>query len=285
MSTPRITIVTPSFNKRAYIEETIDSVLSQGYPNLEYIIIDGGSTDGSVEIIRKHERWLAYWVSEKDRGQYHAINKGFARSTGEIMAWINADDVYCPWALHTAASIFSDLPLVEWLTTLTLLGMDQSHRTTFAVSSPGYAKNWFFRGLNLANRPAFKQWIQQESTFWRRSLWQKAGAFVDESFHLAGDFELWARFWQHSEFAGTATPLGIFRIHGDQKTAELSKYYQEAQIVLDRYNGRSLWKALRNRMDHRLAHFPRLLAWWTRSTVQHVEMRNGTWSLRPRRCS
>src|SRR5688572_11561284 len=100
---PSITVITPSYNQGRYIEETIDSVLSQGYPSLEYIVIDGGSADNSVEIIRKYEPYLAYWVSEKDRGQAHAINKGLARSTGELWNWSNSDDVLAPGALHRVA--------------------------------------------------------------------------------------------------------------------------------------------------------------------------------------
>src|SRR5579859_3708649 len=100
---PRISIVTPSFNQRAFLEETIRSVLDQRYPNLEYVIIDGGSTDGSVDIIRKYERHLAFWVSEPDGGQYDAINKGFAHTTGELLGWLNADDKYLPWSFSTLA--------------------------------------------------------------------------------------------------------------------------------------------------------------------------------------
>ena len=103
---PRVSIVTPSLNQGQYLEETIRSVLLQGYSNLEYIIIDGGSTDGSVEIIRKYEPWLNYWVSEPDKGQSHAINKGFRRSTGEIMAYLNGDDIYYPNTLHDVATNF-----------------------------------------------------------------------------------------------------------------------------------------------------------------------------------
>jgi glycosyltransferase involved in cell wall biosynthesis len=104
---PRITIVTPSFNQGQFLEETIRSVLLQGYPNLEYIVVDGGSTDTSVSIIRKYEPWLAHWVSEKDRGQSHAINKGFAEATGDILAWLNSDDFYMPNALSRVVAEFS----------------------------------------------------------------------------------------------------------------------------------------------------------------------------------
>lgn len=109
---PRISIVTPSYNQGQFIEETIRSVLLQGYPDLEYIIIDGGSTDESVEIIRKYERWITFWVSEPDSGQTNAINKGFKRSTGEIVAWLNSDDVYTAGSLCTAAKAFAEQPHV-----------------------------------------------------------------------------------------------------------------------------------------------------------------------------
>src|SRR5438132_13711050 len=104
---PRITVVTPSFNQAEFLERTLRSVLDQGYPNLEYVVIDGGSTDGSVDTIRRYADRLAYWVAQPDSGQYDAINKGFQRTSGEVMAWINSDDKYAPWAFAVAAEVFA----------------------------------------------------------------------------------------------------------------------------------------------------------------------------------
>ena len=176
---PKISIVTPSFNQSQFIEQTISSILSQNYSNLEYIIIDGGSTDGSVEVIKKYERYLKFWCSEPDLGQYDAINKGFAHSTGEIMAWLNSDDMYFPWTLKTVASIMSELPQVHWLTTLNLGSWDWNGFCLGFNSVPGYSRAAFLDGCYLPpNNKIAIGWIQQESTFWRRSLWKKVNRCI-----------------------------------------------------------------------------------------------------------
>jgi len=236
---PKISIVTPSFNKGQFIDRAIRSVVEQNYPNLEYVIADGGSQDGTVEIIKKHEQSLSWWVSEPDRGQSHAINKGFARTTGEILAYLNADDMYCPWALETVAAVFAEFPQVEWITSLRPIIWDDSGRPVMTLALGGFTKACFYAGYTLGCSEHHMGWIQQESTFWRRSLWEKTGGYVSEDFKFAMDFELWSRFYEHAELFGVPVPLGGYRVSGQQKSVDdIDKYYSEALAVLDRYRGK-----------------------------------------------
>src|SRR5512138_1735166 len=146
---PKISVVTPSFNRVKFLEETIRSVLDQDYPNLEYIIVDGGSTDGSVEVIRKYQDRLASWVSEPDQGPYEAINKGFARSTGEIMAWIGSDDKYLPWTLQVVASAMSASPQIEWITSLFHLFYSPHGQPRHCEIHEGFSRRMVLRGGTL----------------------------------------------------------------------------------------------------------------------------------------
>jgi glycosyltransferase involved in cell wall biosynthesis len=269
MGRPRLTIVTPSFNQGEFLEETIKSVLDQEYENLEYIVVDGGSTDRSVSIIKKYSHRLAHWVSEPDEGQYHAINKGFARATGEIMAWLNSDDKYLPWTLSVVADIFSAFPEVEWLTSVHPLQWN-SHGQAVAVDFTGaLSRHSFLQGNNFPVEGSIgRRWIQQESTFWRRSLWERAGGRLDQSLAMAADFELWARFYDHADLFGAQALLGGFRSHGVQRSVlHRDRYMAEAEQVL-RAKGRwptgwlesvvreITWKIFR---QHSLVRLPKLL--------------------------
>jgi glycosyltransferase involved in cell wall biosynthesis len=228
MNYPKISIVTPSYNQGQYIEETILSVLEQNYPNLEYIIIDGGSTDNSVEIIKKYEKHLAYWVSEKDGGMYEAIQKGFDKSTGEIMAWLNSDDMYHRKSLFTVAKVFQDLPEVEWIQ-----GQPTYYNEQGIISGVREIKHWSRFNLYLKE---FQEWIQQESCFWKRKLWKKAGGYIDVRLKYAGDFELWTRFFRYSPIYVCNFPLSGFRGRSEN---QLSKnyyhlYLEEANKIIDK---------------------------------------------------
>jgi glycosyltransferase involved in cell wall biosynthesis len=230
-SWPLISIVTPSYNQAEFLEATIRSILLQGYPNIEYIINDGGSTDGSPDIIRKYEPWLAHWETGPDGGQYAAVQKGFDRTHGEIMAWLNSDDMYFPWALHYAAEIFVNLPHVRWLSSKSKCTMNSKTGLFDIFQPPGYSKRAFFQ-QDFRKRLVI---IQQESTIWKRELWDQSGARFEGGLQYAGDFELWARFWQSEVLAVTTIPLGIFRYHEHQKTTDLGAYFEEARIVMRKY--------------------------------------------------
>lgn len=222
MNYPKISIITPNYNGGAYLEQTIQSVLCQDYPNLEYIIIDGGSTDDSVAIIKKYESQLSYWVSEFDKGLYDAVQKGFEKSTGDIMAWINSDDLYHPKAFFTVAEIFGKFNEVSWLQGIPSF-FDEIGRAVAVNPMKQWSKLDYYLGDF--------QWIQQESIFWRRSLWEAAGGKMATEMKYAGDLELWLRFFRHDKLFVTKSLLGGFRMRSKEQLSLnfMQEYLEEAR--------------------------------------------------------
>ena len=145
---PKISVVTPVYNQVQYLEKTILSIVNQNYPNLEYIIIDGGSTDGSVDIIKKYEQYLTYWVSESDSGMYDAIQKGFDKSTGEIMCWLNADDVFLYNSLFAVSNVFMNNPSINWITSHHTV-IDENDVITFVKPTKQYCKYHFYNEIHM----------------------------------------------------------------------------------------------------------------------------------------
>lgn len=224
---PKVSIVTVNFNGAAYLEKTIRSVIDQNYPNLEYIIIDGGSTDGSVDIIKKYESSLAYWVSEPDKGMYDALQKGFTKSTGVIMGWLNSDDVYHPRAIQNMVRVFERFPEIKWLTGVPSVIDEQDNITVPPVPSfPAWSKLRYY---------AFDyEWIQQESILWKRELWEAAGGKLNAELKYAGDLELWTRFFRHQKLYVAPFHTGAFRVRasGQQSIQFKDKYLDEVRSTI-----------------------------------------------------
>lgn len=230
----KISIVTPSLNQGAYLEACIQSILIQKYSNLEYVIMDGGSRDHSAAIIRKYAGYLHDYRIGPDKGHYHAINQGFLLTRGgkaDIMGWLNSDDMYMPWAFSIITEIFSKFPQVEWLTTTCPVLWN-----TRGVPHRTLERNRFSAGSFFAGDNCHKNHIQQESTFWRRSLWERSGGALNPQYTLAADFELWARFFRHAHCYGVCTTLGGFREHPLQQTAQkMEVYLGQAREALEHH--------------------------------------------------
>lgn len=229
-SLPKITIITPSYNQGRFIEQTIKSVLSQNYPNLEYIVIDGGSTDNTIEILKKHEGGLK-WISEKDKGQSDAINKGLKMATGDIIAWLNSDDYYLPGTLMKVAAMFHD-ENVQWVTGDYII-IDENGKTIqsfIRIYKKILAQFSCLTALSLAN------YINQPSTFWRRSIQEKVG-YLDEDLHFCMDYDLWLRYMKESPVYRVSSPLSAFRIHKSSKGgSQYKKQFKEELNVIKKYN-------------------------------------------------
>jgi glycosyltransferase involved in cell wall biosynthesis len=225
---PKISIVTPSLNQSKYLDECIDSILSQNYPNLEYLIMDGGSNDGSIEIIKKYEKYLTYWQCKPDDGQYNSIQAGLNKSTGEIMTWLNSDDKFHPNSLFKVANLFESHPSVEWICGRPTYLDHEGRLIGIYESIPVWKREDFLK------KKYDDPFIQQESTFWKRSLWKKAGGYLDPKYNLAGDLELWIRFFRYADLFSFNALIGGWRKHDDQKSSsQRSMYISQAEAIIE----------------------------------------------------
>lgn len=231
----KISIVTPSYNQGQFIEETIQSILNQEYENLEYFIIDGGSTDNTVEIIKKYENKLTYWISEKDNGQTHAINKGFERATGDIIAWLNSDDVYCEGAFDAVSDFFENHPESQWLAGNLLYMNEKGH--AYIRKYPNSSK-WLEKNAMLS--------VYQPNVFLRKSILETIG-YPREDFHMTMDYEWFCRIAQKYPVHIIDIDLAKFRYHSQCKSSSApnslnyKRYHKEAIFIISKYHARFAW--------------------------------------------
>lgn len=239
LTLPKISIITPSYNQGMYIEETIRSVLLQDYPNSEYIIMDGGSTDSTLEIIKKYEPWLTYWESVPDRGQSHAINKGIEKASGDWIAWLNTDDIYLQNALMNIASIITQsVEPISWIVGTTIFTDSNLHEISrfkpHLYTEPSRDINYIPQGwIDFVCTKRSGIALPQPSSFWRRTAVIQAGG-INESLKYAMDHELYGRLaYQGIHPVLTEKALACFRIHNDQKTADFPIVFwkEELRIV------------------------------------------------------
>jgi glycosyltransferase involved in cell wall biosynthesis len=222
-----ISVVTACRNCDHYVGNTILSVIGQQYQNLQYIVVDGASTDSTLEIVNRYRKNIDTIISEPDDGQYYGIQKGMELAHGEIMAWLNADDMYYPWTFSVVQSVFEKYPEVEWLTGVPSY-INDAGQCIRVAGNPGsayprqYIRNGWFRS-SLAG------YLQQESIFWRRSLWEKVTR-LDLSLKYAADFELWTRFAEHTELYSLTVPLAAFRTRPGAQISSLKKDEYEKEV-------------------------------------------------------
>lgn len=233
---PLVSIVTPSFNQAEFLEESILSVVRQDYPHIQYIVIDGGSSDGSVEIIRKYEKYINYWISEPDNGQAHAINKGFMHANGSIFAWLNSDDLLTPSAVTIAAHFLSTNPLIG-VVYADRLHIDKRGNIIGIRKCPGHDQRMFKRNFTLP----------QETVFFRKEIFDDVGG-LDEHLQFSMDFDLWCKMTKVADMYHIPAFLGYYREHENAKSVNFHgissgierEYAEEHKIVYRRHFGTDL---------------------------------------------
>jgi len=262
---PRITIVTAVYNGDRYLEATIRSVVDQDYPNLEYIIVNDGSDDGTGEIISAHETQFAKIITQPNRGLYAALNAGFAVCSGEVMGWLNASDLMHVNGLFVVGSVFRSFGEVEWITGRATK-FNEAGMTVEVKELPHWSRLRFLAGAN--------RYIQQESTFWRRSLWERAGGYVNEGFRAEGDFELWVRFFRHARLYPVDALIGGYRFLEDALSwSNMRGYDETCQEIVTREalrmkKGRTV--RLVQRLSRVLKPVPKVRGLWQRGFIRSL---------------
>jgi GT2 family glycosyltransferase len=267
---PRITVVTPSYNQAAFLEQTLLSVLSQGYPDLEYLVLDGGSTDGSRKIIRKYSGKITWWKSSKDKGQSDAIAQGFRRATGEVLCWLNSDDVFLPGALECVGRHFRSHPQSE-----AVCG------GAYFIDAQGQPLRQGFLGFNLGAALSYDLLrfynnydMLQPSVFWRREAYWEAGG-LDTGLHFAMDRDFFTRLTRRRPMERIPRLLAAARVHPDTKSMRLQEVHRRETLLLSQRYGvdqEPAWKRSLGYWRYRIPSLGRKLDWAVRRSVGLVRL-------------
>jgi GT2 family glycosyltransferase len=244
---PKISIITPSLNQGDFIEQTILSVLSQDYPNLEYLIVDGGSLDATLDVLAKYSGKVT-WISEADKGQTDAINKGLRRATGSIVSYLNADDLLLPGTLKRVEQAFINHPQTYWVTGKCRIVDEENNE----IRRPITVYKNILLGLHSFSSLLMTNYISQPATFWRREALELIG-YLDENLRYVMDYEYWLRLYSKSPPVFIPEYLAAFKIHQRSKTTSTGHkdiYVEEEKIVVERYVHSRLQLFLHN--AHRL---------------------------------
>ncbi len=221
------------------IRQAIESVADNSEANVEHIVVDGGSTDGTIDVLAEFPHLKV--IQGQDKGPYDAINIGLSRATGDVFAWLNADDFYVPKALDVVSSIFATFKEIDWLTTAYPLYANAAGQIVGSGRVECYSERRALRPNSAVLTGPVPTLVQQESTFWRRTLWEHAGATLNTQFKLAADFELWLRFWETRELCAIEAPLGCFRYHDAQRSyLRKDEYQADVEAALRAHGGRRI---------------------------------------------
>lgn len=251
-SGPLVSIITPAYNSSNYIEDNIESIMDQSYGIIEHIIVDGNSTDGTVQIIQKYEeQYNMKWISESDDGMYDAIEKGFDMASGDIYAWLNSDDMYLPWAVEVAVDYLTQ-DGVEWITGHPARWDKNGILYYVNPLQPHYRRQWIKKGWYHGGALG---WMQQESMFWTAELWEDKGGFPEDA-GLAGDYYLWRQFAERSNIKQVGTVISGFRRHDEQITDNMVEYCSDIPetgllpLIMSKFYIQNMYSLMLNLIDY-----------------------------------
>lgn len=271
----KISIVLPVYNSVNFIEETLISIFNQEYPNLELIVLDSCSTDGTTEVLKKYSSKIDQLIIEKDNGQYYAVKKGLEIASGEVIAWINADDKYFPWTFSFVNKIFSSYNDVNWISGIPSYMNDQGEiygmNNTIPTRPTNFIKNGWFRNKLFG-------YLQQEGMFWRKTVYDEIDG-IDINYKLAADFDLWTRMANNAELISVGISLAIFRVHQNSRSKVFIQEYENevSRIVSLKQKAPFIYRVLFKIHPYLNAVLRKMI--WKKSKIYYFSLKDRKWKL------